>query len=72
MLFGGDELSHTKGGNNNTYCQDNDLTWLNWHLDERKQKFLDFVRKVTRVWREQPVLQRKKFFQGRHPAGAGA
>ena len=65
MLFGGDELSHTKGGNNNTYCQDNELTWLNWHLDERKQKFLTFVQRVTRVWREQPVLQRKNFFQGR-------
>jgi isoamylase len=71
MLFAGDELSHTKGGNNNTYCQDNELTWLNWDLDERKQKFLDFVRKCTRIWREQPVLQRRKFFQGRALRGSG-
>ena len=70
MIFAGDELSHTKGGNNNTYCQDNDLTWLNWELDERKQKFLAFVRKATRIWREQPVLQRKKFFQGRALRGS--
>ncbi len=71
MIFAGDDLSHTKGGNNNTYCQDNELTWLDWHLDERKQKFLDFVRKCTRIWKEQPVLQRRKFFQGRDLRGSG-
>jgi glycogen operon protein len=65
MLFGGDELSHTKNGNNNTYCQDNELTWLDWDLDERKQKFLEFTRKVSRIWKEQPVLQRRNFFSGR-------
>ena len=70
MMFAGDELSHTKGGNNNTYCQDNDLTWLNWNLDDRKQAFLDFVKKCTRIWREQPVLQRRKFFQGRALRGS--
>lgn len=65
MLFAGDELGHTKRGNNNTYCQDNELTWLNWELDERKQKFLDFVKKVSLIWRTQPVFQRRKFFIGR-------
>ncbi|HEX8913733.1 MAG TPA: glycogen debranching protein GlgX [Humisphaera sp.] len=65
MLFGGDELSHTKNGNNNTYCQDNELTQPSWDLDERRRKFLDFVRRCTRIWREQPVLQRRKFFNGR-------
>ena len=50
MIFAGDELSHTKNGNNNTYCQDNELTWLNWDLDERRQKFLDFVRTCTQIW----------------------
>ena len=68
MILGGDELSHTQNGNNNAYCQDNELTWLNWDLDERKQQFLDFVRRCSRIWREQPVLQRRKFFLGRrHP-----
>ena len=71
MIFAGDELSHTKGGNNNTYCQDNDLAWLHWDLDERQRQFLDFVRKCTRIWREQPVLQRRKFFQGRALRGSG-
>jgi isoamylase len=67
MLFGGDELSHTKRGNNNTYCQDNELTHLNWEIagDARRHHFLEFVRRCARIWREQPVLQRRKFFLGR-------
>jgi isoamylase len=67
MLFAGDELSHTKNGNNNTYCHDNELAWLNWDIenDTRKKNFLEFVRKCAAIWREQPVLQRRKFFLGR-------
>jgi len=65
MIFGGDELSHSKRGNNNTYCQDNELTWPNWELDKTKKKFLDFCRHCARIWREQPALQRRKFFLGR-------
>ncbi len=68
MICGGDELGHTQKGNNNAYCQDNELTWLDWGLDPRRQEFLDFVRKVVRVWREQPVFQRRKFFQGARSA----
>jgi isoamylase len=70
MLSGGDELSHTQDGNNNAYCQDNELTWLRWDLDERKQKFLDFVRKVIYLWKTQPVFQRRKFFLGRAIRGS--
>jgi glycogen operon protein len=69
MLHGGDELSQTKKGNNNTYCQDNELNWLSWDLDARAQGFLDFVRKITRFWHEQPVFQRRKFFQERRIRG---
>src|SRR5436189_5299900 len=65
MILAGDELSHTQNGNNNAYCQDNELTWLDWETTDEKRRFLDFVRKVARVWREQPVFQRRKFFQGR-------
>jgi glycogen operon protein len=71
MIFAGDDLSHTKNGNNNTYCHDNELTWLNWNLDDRKQSFLDFCRTCTRIWAEQPVLQRRKFFLGRPIRGTG-
>ena len=70
MMLGGDELSHTQHGNNNTYCQDNELTWLNFDLDERKRNFLEFARKCARIWREQPVLQRRKFFVGRPIRGS--
>jgi isoamylase len=70
MMFGGDELSHSKKGNNNTYCQDNELTWQRWDLDERKKQFLEFCRKCTEIWREQPVLQRRKFFLGRAIRGS--
>jgi glycogen operon protein len=65
MLLGGDELSNTQKGNNNAYCQDNELTWLRWDLNDEQRAFLDFVRRVTTIWREQPVFQRRKFFQGR-------
>jgi glycogen operon protein len=70
MILGGDELSHSQAGNNNTYNQDNELTWLNWELDERRQKFLYFCRWCTQIFREQPVLQRRKFFIGRALRGA--
>jgi glycogen operon protein len=70
MLLGGDELTHAQRGNNNAYCQDNDLTWLNWQLDERGQKFLHFVKRVVRVWMTQPVFQRRKFFKGRAIRGS--
>jgi glycogen operon protein len=70
MILGGDELSHSQNGNNNTYCQDNELTWLNWELDERQKGFLAFVRKVIFIWKTQPVFQRRKFFRGRAIRGS--
>jgi len=70
MLLAGDELSHSQKGNNNAYCQDNELTWLKWGLDHRKRSFLDFVKKCTDIWRNQPVLQRRKFFLGRAIRGS--
>jgi len=70
MLLAGDEICHTQNGNNNTYCQDNELTWLDWNLSEDRKAFLDFTRRVTRIWREHPVFQRRKFFQGRALRGS--
>ena len=71
MLVAGDELSHTQGGNNNAYCQDNEITWLNWELDQRREHFLLFVQHCAMIWREQPALQRRKFFLGRSIRGSG-
>jgi isoamylase len=65
MLLAGDELSQSQQGNNNTYCQDNELTWLHWDLTEEQRAFCDFVRMVISIRRTQPVFQRRKFFQGR-------
>src|SRR5262249_13531518 len=70
MILGGDELSHGQEGNNNTYCQDKELTWLNWELDEPRKAFLEFARKVIFIWRTQPVFQRRKFFLGRAIRGS--
>jgi isoamylase len=71
MLLSGDEIGHTQKGNNNTYCQDNDLTWLDWKMTSSKKALLTFVRKLTRIRREQPVLKRRKFFLGRAIRGEG-
>ena len=66
MLCAGDEIGHTQQGNNNAYCQDNELTWLDWDLDERQQRFCSSSRSsCVDIRREQPGLQRRKFFQGR-------
>jgi glycogen operon protein len=70
MLGAGTELSHTQRGNNNAYCQDNELGWLSWELDERRLAFLEFFRRVITLRQEQPVLQRRKFLQGRHIRGS--
>jgi len=70
MLLAGDELGHTHKGNNNTYCQDNELSRINWKLNEEEAAFLEFVKKMFALWRSQPVLQRRKFFQGRSIRGA--
>jgi glycogen operon protein len=71
MLLAGDELCHNQQGNNNAYCQDNELTWLNWELTEEQQAWCAFVRSLTHLRRTQPVFQRRKFFQGRAIHGAG-
>jgi glycogen operon protein len=65
MISGGDEFSHTKGGNNNTYCQDNVLSYYNWDLsDPLKEQFLSFLQKMIRIRKKNPVLQRRKFLRG--------
>jgi isoamylase len=71
MLLAGDELSHTQRGNNNTYCQDNELTWLKWELTAEQEAFLQFVRNLIKIRRSQPVFQRRKFFKGRAIRGGG-
>jgi glycogen operon protein len=64
MLSHGDELSRTQGGNNNAYCQDDETTWLDWDLDDRRRRFLDFVRRIFEIRRDNPVFRRRAFFSG--------
>ena len=70
MILGGDELSRGQNGNNNAYCQDNELNWLEWDLSELEKEFLEFTRKVILIRRSQPVFQRRKFFLGRAIRGS--
>jgi isoamylase len=64
MLSMGDELGRSQWGNNNAYCQDNELSWVDWNLDERKRALLAFTRRLLKVRASQPVLQRRNFFLG--------
>ncbi|GAB4388171.1 MAG: glycogen debranching protein GlgX [Thermodesulfovibrionales bacterium] len=71
MLLAGDEMGRTQLGNNNAYCQDNEVSWLAWRLTEEKERLLDFVRRLAALRREHPVLRRRHFFQGRRISGSG-
>lgn len=64
MLLAGDELGRTQMGNNNAYCQDNELSWVDWALDERAKATLEFTRACISLRRSEPVLQRRNFFLG--------
>ena len=64
MISGGDELGRTQGGNNNAYCQDNEISWYQWDLDEDDQNFLKFVQKLVKIRKSQLSIQRKEFFKG--------
>ncbi|MFW6170306.1 MAG: glycogen debranching protein GlgX [Planctomycetota bacterium] len=72
MIRSGDELGHTQKGNNNTYCQDNELNWLNWDLGSEQQELYRFVAKLTKLRADNPVLRRRQFFQGRPICGDSA
>jgi glycogen operon protein len=74
MLLAGDELGNTQGGNNNTYCQDNKITWLNWTASKHKRnrQLMEFTRKAIDIFHEQPVFHRRKFFSDRAIGGAEA
>lgn len=71
MLSGGDELSKTQYGNNNAYCHDNELSWYPWDLGEEDEKFLRFVRRLIKLRKDHPVLQRRKFFTGEISPSSG-
>jgi isoamylase len=63
MLSGGDELGHTQKGNNNAYCQDNEMSWYNWELNDDDEKFLQFVKDAIAIRKNKLVIQRKDYFK---------
>ncbi|HZU77490.1 MAG TPA: glycogen debranching protein GlgX [Dehalococcoidia bacterium] len=71
MICGGDEIGRTQQGNNNAYCQDNPISWFDWNLDDEKRTLLEWTQRLVRFRAEQPVLHRRRFFQGRPIRGSG-
>jgi isoamylase len=64
MLSGGDEIGRTQQGNNNAYCQDNELSWNHWDLSKEDSDFLEYVRKIIKIRKGQLAIHRKDFFKG--------
>jgi isoamylase len=73
MICAGDEFGRTQQGNNNAYCQDNEISWLDWSLlaNEWNKSLLDLTRFILKIYRDHPVFHRRRFFQGRDIRGAG-
>ncbi|HSA63235.1 MAG TPA: glycogen debranching protein GlgX [Nitrospira sp.] len=70
MLCGGDEIGRTQRGNNNAYCQDNEISWVDWKLSKTQQSLLTFTRNLIALRQKHPVFRRRRFFQGRRIRGA--
>ncbi len=69
MLVAGDEIGRTQHGNNNAYCQDNEISWLDW--ENADHEFLDYVRRLIHFVKAHPTFGRKRWFQGRPIKGVG-
>jgi isoamylase len=65
MLNGGDEFARTQGGNNNTYCQDNEISWFSWNRSPEQEVLFAYVSRLVQFRKDHPVFRRPKFFQGR-------
>jgi glycogen operon protein len=69
MLLAGDEMGRTQGGNNNAYCQDSSVSWLDWGLAAAEQDLLQFTETLAGLRRDHPVFRRRRFFRGQVPGG---
>ena len=70
MLCGGDEMGRTQRGNNNAYCQDSEISWVDWTLGKPQQSLLTFTKALIALRQQHPVFRRRRFFQGRRIRGA--
>jgi isoamylase len=66
LMLGGDEFGRTQNGNNNAYCQDNEISWFDWNLDQRGKDLLAFTRRLIKLLRDFPILRRSRFLTGQH------
>jgi glycogen operon protein len=66
MLLAGDEFGRTQKGNNNAYCQDNEISWLDWDIQEKGHSLIQFVQKLTRLRHQFPILRRNRFLTGEY------
>jgi glycogen operon protein len=71
MLLGGDELARTQGGNNNAWCQDNEISWYDWALHDAQAEQLEFTRRIIDLRHRHPVFRRGRFLEGRASQGSG-
>ena len=71
MLLGGDELSRSQGGNNNAWCQDNELSWYDWSEQPGREAMREFTRRLIRLRHDHPVFRRARFLRGRELKGSG-
>jgi glycogen operon protein len=71
MLLGGDEMGRTQGGNNNAYCQDNEISWLDWSDHPRGEEHREFTRRLIGIRRAHPIFRRRDFFDGKHVGESG-
>ena len=72
MVLGGDEIGRTQRGNNNAYCQDNEISWFDWELDERQQHLLGFTRRLIDFRTRHAVFRRADFLTGEERLGSGS
>jgi isoamylase len=69
MMLAGDEMGRSQQGNNNAYCQDNEISWVKWDLSPAERDLLEFTRRLLEIYRANPVLRRRRFFSMTRPAG---
>jgi isoamylase len=66
MLLAGDEFGRTQNGNNNAYCQDNEISWLNWDIKDKGNHLIEFVKRLTALRHKYPILRRDRFLSGEY------
>jgi isoamylase len=71
MILGGDEMGRTQGGNNNAWCQDNEISWYDWDVDEAGQRLYEFTRRLIALRDDHPVFRRRQFLHGTEEEGSG-